>query len=69
MLALTSLTIGGRSVGLVRWRTEATELVIPLCVVFAISFNSRHRNNMQLRCTCISVDSVFYSRAMALGLI
>jgi hypothetical protein len=27
-LALTSLTSGGRSVGIVRWRTEATEFII-----------------------------------------
>jgi ABC-type transport system involved in Fe-S cluster assembly fused permease/ATPase subunit len=31
MLALTSLTSGGRSVGVVRLRTEATEFFFTLC--------------------------------------
>ena len=33
-LALTSLTGGGRSVGIVRSRTKATELVIPLLLLW-----------------------------------
>jgi hypothetical protein len=35
MLALTSPTSGGRSVGSVRSRTQATEFVVVLCIILS----------------------------------
>ena len=39
-LALTSLTGGGRSVGIVRSRTKATEFIMILCISLSLPFVS-----------------------------
>jgi hypothetical protein len=42
-LALTSLTSGGRSVGIVRLQTDATELLLLLLLFYPISFSTERQ--------------------------
>jgi hypothetical protein len=50
-LALTSPTSGGRSVGIVRWRIQATEfdclIVVPLSSVKTHNNNNNNNNSIQ----------------------